>query len=481
MNRFYTAACAAFILISGASAQENLSTWASAKPIRVNTSATGANLANGLTNYPLLVRLNATNAADVFATAKAGGADLRFRRIPGPALPYEIERWDATAQIADIWVRVDAVSANDSAQTIWLYWGKADAPAASSGASVFNSSNGFAAVWHMNGAGNGGMVDETDATGNLNATQYNNNGTNPASASNGPIGYHRILSASSSTSGQGFTTNDASKANFLFTDNYTVSAWANPTTIDHAAYPTIVTKHDNQWALRVNTNVTGPWLFFYGNQGGSNAWPEVKSNTNAVNGEWTHVVGVRSINDDAMILYLNGALEATTFGPGTEGSQVTDNSVAIGRRAEAEDRFWNGALDEIRLESVARSADWVKLDFESQKPGNNLLKFGATQAPISVSHRLPVATQSAFTARRSGGTFVFALPPEVANGSKVARLTVMDAQGRVSWTSQSAAGARSIVWNGRGADGKFAANGLYFARLVSAEGKTWDARLAVTR
>jgi hypothetical protein len=477
MNRIYSAACAALMVVAGATAQENLSTWASAKPIRVNTSATGANLATGLTNYPLLVRLNATNAADVFATAKAGGADLRFRRIPGPALPYEIERWDAGAQVAEIWVKVDAINANDTAQTIWMYWGKADAPAASSGASVFNSSNGFAAVYHMNGAGSGGQVNENDATGNLNATQFNNNGTNPASANNGPLGFYRILSATDNASGQGFTTNDATKANFLFTDNYTVSAWANPTTIDHNSYPTIVTKHDNQWALRVNTNVTGPWLFFYGNQGGSNAWPEAKSNINAVNGEWAHVVGVRSINDDAMMLYLNGALEATTSGPGTEGSQVTDNSVAIGRRAEAEDRFWNGALDEIRLESAARSADWVKLDFESQKPGTNLLKFGTTQVPLGVAHRGLVTTPSAFSARRSGGTFVFALPPEASKG---ARLMVMDAQGRVAWTSQAATGARSLVWNGRGADGTFAANGLYFARLVSAEGKTWDARLAVT-
>src|SRR5690606_5983776 len=36
-------------------------------------------------------------------------------------------------------------------------------------------------------------------------------------------------------------------------------------------------------------------------------------------------------------------------------------------------RYWNGLLDEPRLASAARSAGWVKLEFENQKAAQTLV------------------------------------------------------------------------------------------------------------
>ena len=44
-----------------------------------------------------------------------------------------------------------------------------------------------------------------------------------------------------------------------------------------------------------------------------------------------------------------------------------------------ERRSWEGILDEARVMNVAVNTDWIKLDFESQKPGAKFLVFGATQ------------------------------------------------------------------------------------------------------
>ncbi len=135
-------ACATLAL-----AQENYSTWSSYKSITINTK--GANLGNGLGKYPLLVRLTSANS-DVFSAAAANGADIRFTKANGTTrLPHQRERWDAVNKVAEFWVQVDTINAGDSTQSIRMYWGKSGAADSSSGASVFNTANGFGAVWHL--------------------------------------------------------------------------------------------------------------------------------------------------------------------------------------------------------------------------------------------------------------------------------------------------------------------------------------------
>jgi hypothetical protein len=354
--------------------------WGKYRTLTINTTATGggANVTETATDFPVLVRLSnqsLATGANALSEALAGGADIRFTNAAGDAaLSYEIERWTATG--ADIWVKVPSVAGNAST-TIRMYWGNAAATNASSGPAVFDTTQGFTAVWHMNGAGSGGLVNENDATGGgLTATQFNSSGTNAASSDVGGVGYYRDLVSDGST-GQGFVTSNVARANFLNTQSYTISAWVKPTTVEHTPYPVIVSKHDNQWTLRANTNVAGPWLFFHGNGGN---WPEAQSSEVAVNGQWTHVTGVRSQTPNSMSIYVNGVLTGNTNNPASGGTQVTTSSVAIGRMAENADRYWNGAIAEVRIENVARSAARVKLDYETQKPGATALTLGTTQS-----------------------------------------------------------------------------------------------------
>jgi hypothetical protein len=123
-------------------------------------------LNNPVTNFPMLVRLDSSNAADVFTGAKSGGADLRFRRMASQSseswtdhqLSYQIAYWDSAARKAEIWVLVDSLYPYDGEnmgpypQALYLYWGKPDAPARSNAAAVFDTANGFVGVWHMGGS-----------------------------------------------------------------------------------------------------------------------------------------------------------------------------------------------------------------------------------------------------------------------------------------------------------------------------------------
>ena len=106
-------------------AQDDYSTWQYSTKVSINTTSGGANVTGDVPNFPALVRLTSTNFT--FAQANANGSDIRFSKADGTHLPYEIERWDGTGQLAEIWVLVDNILGNNNQQFIIMYWGKASA------------------------------------------------------------------------------------------------------------------------------------------------------------------------------------------------------------------------------------------------------------------------------------------------------------------------------------------------------------------
>ncbi|MBN2188094.1 MAG: DUF2341 domain-containing protein, partial [Chitinispirillaceae bacterium] len=158
--------CVAILFVAaGVFAQEDYSLWGYSKIITLNTSASGANVATSVMKIPVLIRLTKDNFA--FGQAQDDGADIRFGKADGTSLPYEIERWDRDRQVAEVWVLVDTIKGNDSTQSIRMYWGKSDATSQSSGAAVFETSNGFSAVYHVEeeraGTGNAGVYKDATA------------------------------------------------------------------------------------------------------------------------------------------------------------------------------------------------------------------------------------------------------------------------------------------------------------------------------
>lgn len=84
-----------------------------------------------------------------FNQAKSHGEDFRVSASTGEPLAYHIDMWDALQGTANIWVRIPNIEEN-SRQQLHLHWGKADAISESDSRAVFNESNGYLSVWHMN-------------------------------------------------------------------------------------------------------------------------------------------------------------------------------------------------------------------------------------------------------------------------------------------------------------------------------------------
>lgn len=159
---------------------ENLADWGSSMKIYINTTAPGANVASTVSNFPLLIRLDPSNFS-YFVDTEADGGDIRFSQSDGTTkLSYEIERWLDGASDNDtavIWVKT-GVTGNSSDQYIMMYWNKSGATTTSSSSGVFETTNDFAAVWHLE--------EEQASTGTADvyedATSNNNHGDDYVSA-----------------------------------------------------------------------------------------------------------------------------------------------------------------------------------------------------------------------------------------------------------------------------------------------------------
>jgi hypothetical protein len=89
---------------------------------------------------------------------------------------------------------------------------------------------------------------------------------------------------------------------------------------------------------------------------------------------WHHVVSV--YDGLAMHVYVDGVLKASM--PVMEKLVYPNQGdLKIGTHGGGE-TGWDffGNMDEVRISTVARSADWIRLEFENGKPGSQIVGFG---------------------------------------------------------------------------------------------------------
>jgi hypothetical protein len=435
---------ASMSLVSTAAAQEDYSTWAHTEFIKVNTASTGggAGVATTITGFPVLVRLTSAQAT-VFAQAKAGGADVRFRRIGGPVLPYQIERWDSAGKVAEIWVRLDSVYANNSTQTFNMYWGKSTAMDSSKSASVFRVADAFQGVWHF-----GGNLNDATSNG-ITGTPT---GTTEAA---GAIGLGRYFDGGSSIS-------LGNPAGMNLQNPFTIEAWVKWESIGTGSvdrYRTIISHGSGatggEFFLHAKnaSGVEAPYYSFGHYPNPTNAAETVPGDYAADANTWVHLGAI--YDGTSWLLYRNGSLVASNGRTGTVLNATTPWYIgAFGTNTVTR---WNlGSLDEIRFASAQRSPDWVKLSYETQKTGATAVVFGT---PASLRDAGASQAESFGVASSNAGV-TFALPA----GSGRVLLTVSDMRGKVLWSREANLGS-SLTWSAKGLPA-----GTYAARMMVKDG-----------
>ena len=332
--------------------------WKYSRKLWLNTTPSGADVAQDVHDFPLLVRLDATMID--FSQAQPSGADLRFTKGDGrKPLAYEIERWDAAAKLAEIWVRVDTVRGNSAEKFIHMHWGNPAAKDSSDGAAVFDTSLGYAGVWHLKEGSNfAGFKGYVDATANHNL------GSGVAIADTtvglGAIGLGQRLSGS----GAYIHIPDSPSLN-LGTGDFSLTVWARPDSIfrSHQLVSKRITDGgDFEFQLEADGHVQN----YVGDGTGFDVFPSrqaIKSH------EW-HLLAMSRVGTKTQF-FLDGVADSSVVGLPYNLDNTSD--LFIGHDAQNLPEDWLGCIDEVRLSHRAMPAEWLLLSYRSQIPGSKLL------------------------------------------------------------------------------------------------------------
>ena len=381
-----------------------LGTWANRRKITISDTHIDA----VLSGFPILLQISfssgtgSTDITDIFDELET---DSNRKKIAvttndGTTQCYvEIERWDHSAEKAELWVRVPSV-ASGAVTELYIYYDSIEAnnnsyvgdTTESAAQNVWDSD--FKLVAHMAQDPNGDSVNSIkDSTSNANhLTPFGSMTT--ADLVDGKVAKAIDFDG----------TNDSlSNASFLNVAALTVSCIVN-ITADNAWF---INKRDGsadeQWQI-INYNGTLTTQVFAGSGGFIGS---VADGTTVVNDGYREVgFTTTGVNGGDLILYRDGISNGT---PDTlsDNMKLGSQQLCIGRRGWESDGYANGILDEIRISETVRSPSWMKATYYSNWDG--LVSYGAAE-PIGTSL---YASLPAITAEIQGGGFFAATLPAI--------------------------------------------------------------------
>lgn len=330
------------------------------QPITIQRSK----VAGDLTGFPVWITLQGDSG--LIQSAQNDHGDVYFTDVSGTPIPYEITAFSKPDGVLQAWVRAPHLT--PSTQTpdpnvIYLRFGGAAAPTASSGAAVFD--NGFAAVWHFDAAG----TTVADATGTTPGAVV---GTAPT-AETGQLG-DALVFASSTT--QITFVNPITGAG-----SSTFSAWVNQKPITSGVYSNAI--------VVLGAPMANKSRWFYSSYGGDNNAvaaglysDDHLSSTTIQTSTWTKLDWVLDVGTSVVsTLYVNGQpLPSKTLSakPATMPDGVIANAGGMYSGGNGTMSF-NGALDELRLATDARSAPWLATEYANQSSPSTFYMVGTPQ------------------------------------------------------------------------------------------------------
>jgi len=346
MRTYYWPVLAALLFPNLAHAWWN-DDWSSRRQITVDASATGADIQETLTDFPILVRLHAGNFG-YFAELAENGRDLRFLKDDKTALHHQVEQLDSLSEIGLVWVKLPQVRGGVASDDFWLYYGNANAPDGSDSQGLYDVAQSL--VYHFK---EGEAIPQD-------ATAY----ASHAADSKAQIQAAGWIGAAAQFTGAGPITINPAPALAIAPDKgWSFSAWLKLDQAQNAATLMQAREGNNGISLILQGNtLSARWQ---GASGSAETAP-----LNLTLGQWQHIAVVAKA--DKLEIYLNGAVAGTT----ALSLTPLNPAVSVGNGLI-------GSVDEVQIASTARSADWIKLSFRSQSPDFAVLGHGQDESNSS--------------------------------------------------------------------------------------------------
>lgn len=340
--------------------QDYLSQWAYSSALQGAFVADAPDLGSALAGFPLPIRLSAPRFD--FTKAASDGSDFAVSDGRGRLLPIEIERWDAAAGQAVVWVRLDSLAARKADRNLVLHWGRAVPLPLSLGSGVFRSDNGYVGVWHLGERGVGAKA--LDARGVFNGFLMSIGDRDPATVRGGAgvVGTGYALDTSNGyVNIRRQPSLDVSKA-------FTISIWGRMLHAGPGREQVLISKWEpnaREWHFSVLEN--GNLELEFGDPMGQ-IQGNVQGTIPVINRDQWHQYAA-TFDRGNIQLYVDGKEIPNARSSGTIPREVNRFEADIHIGSDQDPNIsWKGDLDEVEYLSEAKAAEWISAAYETQKP-----------------------------------------------------------------------------------------------------------------
>ena len=348
--------------------------WSSRKALTVNTTAAGVDVKSDLQDVTVLVRLHSGNFPQ-FLNVKDGGADFRF--VAGDdqtPLKYHVEKFDAAAQIALVWVKLPLLKAQSAENKFYLYFGNQAANKGDDVGATFDVNT--AAVFHL-AEPDGVLQDSTAYATPTNSALASTPTTGSVTATPlSLLGMGGVL-----TGTEAITIADASQLRLLPDKGWAAGLWMKLDALPSAP-GTILDRSDG--GQRLTVQLVGDHVV------ASYAGATVTGTMAVVATQWLHLAV--AINGGQLQLFMDGAPA------GSAAVQVAEmgGAIAIGMGRDGKSPL-PMQIDELRFHGSGRSADYFAAQAAIEGERNDrVLGYGADESADSETAGGDAETSSQF-------------------------------------------------------------------------------------
>lgn len=308
-----------------------------------------------LASFPVLF---AVVDPDIARLASADGSDIYFVAADGETrLDHEIEKWSqGTGQLV-AWVKLPSLPSSENT-VFYVYYGDPEDTNPEAPADVWTSN--FVAVWHLAEQPRAVMADSTTGNDGTTHSSMQSNDQVPGQIGDA-IDFDGVDDEITFTNPIAGTT------------AHTISVWVNQRA---------TTSQDALVVLGNGAFNRARWLYsvYFGNTVAvgfySNDW---NTGVDIRNDGWRLLHWTYTDRDN--ILYVNGApvgSQTVATGIDTQGSEgrLGNASAAFGQNMNL-----NGQLDEVRIATVVRPAEWIQTEFNNQSDPSSFYTVGPETGP----------------------------------------------------------------------------------------------------
>ncbi len=324
--------------------------WNFRKEITLDLTRAGGDIAATAADVPVLLRLSLGNFS-YFADVKPDGSDFRVVAADDKTpLKFHVERFDATNQMAFIWVKVPQLTGGVNTDRIYLYYGNPAAPAAADAAGTYDAHQ--ALVLHLSETA-GNPVDVT-AFGNPVATS--NAELSPASL----IGGGAVFAGANT-----ITVPSSASLRLVPAKGLTLSSWVRIDGEQSDAYVLSLAESAKSIVLGVTGTAAYARL-----TDGANSPATVQGPPSLVAGQWHHLAV--TAGRDRIALFVDGV----EVGSSPATIPEIAGALTVGGGAPG-GNFLMGAVDEVQVSGIPRAPQWLRAQARSQGADAALVVYGS--------------------------------------------------------------------------------------------------------